>query len=45
VGLTAAGEALFQHTVAQALAVSERTLEPLNDQEQAQLLTLLSRLT
>jgi DNA-binding MarR family transcriptional regulator len=45
VGLTAAGEALFHETVAQALAVSARTLEPLSAPEQVQLLTLLTRLT
>jgi DNA-binding MarR family transcriptional regulator len=45
VALTPAGDALFQATVAQALAVSDRTMEPLNPQEKAQLLALLSRLT
>ena len=45
VTLTEAGLALYQTTVAQALAVSDRTLEPLNAQERSLLLQLLSRLT
>lgn len=45
VTLTEAGLALYQTTVAQALAVSDRTLEPLSAQERSLLLRLLSRLT
>lgn len=45
VTLTEAGLALYQTTVAQALAVSDRTLEPLKPQERSLLLQLLSRLT
>jgi len=45
VTLTEAGLALYQTTVAQALAVSDRTLEPLSAQERSLLLQLLSRLT
>jgi DNA-binding MarR family transcriptional regulator len=45
VALTPEGEALFRDTVGLALAVSERTLQPLTPQEQLQLLALLSRLT
>ena len=45
VGLTAAGQALFETTVDQAVTVSNRTLEPLKPQERSLLLQLLSRLT
>lgn len=45
VTLTPEGMALYQATVAQALAISDRTLEPLKPQERSQLLQLLSRLT
>ena len=45
VGLTAAGQALFEATVQQALAVSDQTLGPLKPQERSLLLQLLSRLT
>ena len=45
VTLTEAGLALYQTTVAEALAVSDRTLEPLKPQERSLLLQLLSRLT
>jgi len=45
VTLTEAGLALYQTTVAQALAVSDRTMEPLKPQERSLLLQLLSRLT
>ena len=45
VGLTAAGQALFETTVDQAVTESNRTLEPLKPQERSLLLQLLSRLT
>lgn len=45
VALTQAGEGLFHDTVGQALAVSARTIAPLDAAEQAQLLALLARLT
>jgi DNA-binding MarR family transcriptional regulator len=45
VSLTPAGAALFQDRKATALAVSQRTLDPLAPEEQARLMELLSRLT
>ena len=44
VGLTTAGQRLFQDLVPTAQRVSTTTLEPLSPSEQAQLLTLLARL-
>lgn len=43
--LTPAGSALFHATRNTALQVSDRTLQPLTDDERTQLLALLARLT
>ncbi|MBL9057885.1 MAG: winged helix DNA-binding protein, partial [Rhodobacteraceae bacterium] len=45
VSLTAEGTALFAARMETGLAISARTLDPLTAAEQAQLLTLLARLT
>ena len=45
VRLTPAGAALFRDRKATALAVSQRTLDPLAPEEQARLMELVSRLT
>lgn len=45
VALTAAGRDLFQAQLAAAAGVSEATLAPLSEEERAQVLALLARLT
>ena len=45
ISLTEAGIALFETHLADALAISRKTLEPLTKAEQAQLMALLLRLT
>ncbi len=45
VALTEAGRALFEARRADALAVSERTLDPLNQRERRRILALLARMT